>query len=78
MNGGKAGGYKPLVDPADAISSGPTAAEKAAEAFKKVQKLIKDTRTKVQEAQAEYRKGISKAEFEYLKNESDLRKEYTD
>lgn len=80
MAGGKAGGYKPLPDPTEIIASpsGPSAADKAAEAFKKVQKLIKDTRAKVLDAQADYRKAINKAEFEYLKNESDIRKEYTD
>jgi hypothetical protein len=80
MNGGKAGGYKPLVDPADEITtpSGPTAAEKAAEAFKKVQKLIKDTGKRVRETQADYRQAVNKAELEYLQNESDIRKEYTD
>lgn len=58
--------------------SGPTAAEKAAEAFKNVQKLIKDTRKRVQEAQSDYRKAVNKAELEYLQNESNIRKEYTD
>lgn len=55
-----------------------TQAELTAEAFKKVQDLIKDARKKVQAAQAEYTKAVNQAEFEYLSKEAEIRFEYTE
>lgn len=72
------GSIKPaaIVDDTTTTSGEPTAAEKAAEARKKVQDLIRDTRKKVIEAQADYRKAVSTANTDFLANEVKIQKDY--
>lgn len=57
---------------------GQTAEEKAAEARKKVQDLIKDTRKQVIAAQADYRKAVAKANSEFLANEVKIQRDYAE
>lgn len=79
MAGGKAGGYKALPDPADEITGGgQTAGEKAADARKKVQDLIKNTRKQVINAQEDYRKAVAKANSDFLANEVKIQRDYAD
>ncbi len=55
-----------------------TAAEKAAEARKRVQELIKDTRKRVIEAQSDYRKAVAKANSDFLANEAKIQRDYAE
>ncbi len=59
-------------------TGGQTAAEKAAEARKKVQELIKDTRKRVIEAQSDYRKAVAKANSDFLANEAKIQRDYAE
>ena len=56
---------------------GKTPAEKAAEAFKKVSDLIRETRDKVAKEERKYREAVSAANEEYLANEKRIREEFT-
>jgi hypothetical protein len=61
------------------IGSGePTAAEKAAEARKKVQDLIRNTRKQVIAAQSDYRKAVAKANSDFLANEAKIQRDYAE
>lgn len=62
----------------DGGSGEPTAAEKAADARKKVQELIRNTRKRVIEAQADYRKAVAKANADFLQNEAKIQRDYAE
>lgn len=67
----------PDTEEEEVVTSGePTAAEKAAEARKKVQELIRNTRRQVQDAQADYRKAVRDAEKAFTENDIKIRKDY--
>lgn len=79
MNGGKPGTYKPLgtTPPGGGGGGGgKSPAQEAADAFKAVSKLIKDSREKVVKAEQDYRKAVSEANREYLENEKKIRADF--
>jgi hypothetical protein len=79
MNGGKAGGYKPLATApvtTPTTPSGPSAAEEFAETRKKVQKIIQDAQKRVAEAQKTYTKAVAAADKAFLENELKIRQDY--
>jgi ElaB/YqjD/DUF883 family membrane-anchored ribosome-binding protein len=85
MNGGKAGGYKPLDTGAGAggaggggggAGSGKSAADEFAETRKKVQKIIQDAQKRVAEAQKTYTKAVAAADKAFLENELKIRQDY--
>lgn len=65
-----------VITPVTSTSTGPTAAEQAAEARKQVQKIIKDAQKRVAEAQATYRKAVAAADKAFVENEIKIRHDY--
>jgi hypothetical protein len=79
MNGGKAGGYKPMATTpvtTTTTPSGPSAADEFAETRKKVQKIIQDAQKRVAEAQQSYTKAVAAADKAFLENELKIRQDY--
>jgi hypothetical protein len=79
MNGGKAGGYKPMASTTETTTtttSGPSAADEFAETRKKVQKIIQDAQKRVAESQKTYTKAVAAADKAFLDNELKIRQDY--
>jgi hypothetical protein len=79
MNGGKAGGYKPMATApvtTTTTTSGPSAAEQLEDTRKKVQKIIQDAQKRVVEAQKTYTKAVAAADKAFLENELKIRQDY--
>lgn len=78
MNGGKAGGYKPMATTTTTTTTtgGPSAADELADTRKKVQKIIQDAQKRVAEAQNTYTKAVAAADKAFLENELKIRQDY--